>query len=485
MLDRQKTKRQFGPKVYLAAPFRSLSKRTDESKAYGVLETGEFTELLEKLESLFLARGFTTCLPHRDEGHWGKSYYEPGPLSAICFRHVETSDFIFAIAENGRGVHLEVGFGAASPDKAMLLVCRDDHEPSTLIWGIPLLETGLTGESVPRRLIARYKNQTSLLQTVDDLLEQEFKLPRTHLPAARKSVGLIDIGSHTIKAKVISHIEGNAAQVIWQDKKSLGIMSSVLFTGALSDQDSSSVLQLIAEWSEKFKSLEASSVKVVGTAALRKALNSEDLLALIRKQFGFTAQILTPEKELDYVDRAVRRHFLSSIRLGVLNLGGGSTQLSLGGASTPRQEFFLDFGTKQVTDRFPWTGPFSDQTYGALMDFVKNHIETRLPSRATDVERLVHTGGELDFLLRCQVPLATCNYSPSHVSEIGVDRFRQFADEFRRLTPEVVASRYSLDPSWAAGSVASNAIALALADSIGASVIVPSNLNVSDGLILD
>jgi hypothetical protein len=69
------------------------------------------------------------------------------------------------------------------------------------------------------------------------------------------------------------------------------------------------------------------------------------------------------------------------------------------------------------------------------------------------------------------------------VSEISVLHFARFSEEFSQLSPEIVAKEFGLDPAWAAGSVASNVIALSIAEAIGVTSVVPSNLNISDGLV--
>jgi len=109
-------------KVYIAAAFRKHTDRTDKSKAYGVLEDNFHLDFLEKIEDIFLNYGFDCCLPHRDEGDWGKIYFDPAPLSALCLRHVETSDIIFAIAEESRGVHIELGYASAFPNKKIIVL---------------------------------------------------------------------------------------------------------------------------------------------------------------------------------------------------------------------------------------------------------------------------------------------------------------------------------------------------------------------------
>ena len=120
------------PKVYIAAPFRSFSSRENSRQAYGELTDEAAIGQLEAIESVFLKYGFTTCLPHRDEGMWGRTYYDPFNIGALCLRHVETSDLIFAIAEASRGVHVELGY-AHGLGKQKILMHALDHEPSTLL----------------------------------------------------------------------------------------------------------------------------------------------------------------------------------------------------------------------------------------------------------------------------------------------------------------------------------------------------------------
>src|SRR5690348_11944058 len=88
-------------KVYIAAAFRQFSNRENATQAYGRVVDDQYINFLEHIEGIFLAHGFYTCLPHRDEGGWGRVYYEPDAISGLCYRHVATSDVVFAIMEGG------------------------------------------------------------------------------------------------------------------------------------------------------------------------------------------------------------------------------------------------------------------------------------------------------------------------------------------------------------------------------------------------
>lgn len=473
-------------KVYIAAAFRQFSLRANESQAYGEVGDLDYIAFLERIETIFLRHGYATCLPHRDEGKWGRVYYEPAAISALCFRHVETSDAIFAIAEGGRGVHIEVGFAAGLGGKDIILMFKKGSEPSTLIWGLGDVAGGRTREDAEAGscYIAEYLNIDDIENELDIILQANQEAARK-IDRKRKKVGVIDIGSHTLKMKIVSIAHGGQPMEVTSDRASIGIIDGLTAGSALSDETMSQIMSFVATWADECMIAGCEQIKIVGTAALRSASNASALSAALYSRTGVYVEILSPEVELGYVYRGVRSTFASNDAMAVLNLGGGSTQVGIGGKHDLLSVGLLDFGTRAITREYPWIAPYTVDQFDELVSVVVERIQRGLDSlRLPAVSTLVHTGGELDFLLRCGVRLSTSFGSSVHVSKLTVDEFRAFAHNFCSHSLEAVATRFGLDPAWAAGSVASNAIALAIAECVGASTIVPSNLNIVDGIAL-
>jgi nucleoside 2-deoxyribosyltransferase len=121
-------------KVYISAPFRFYT--TDEkNRFYGVLDDEEYKQFLQKIDSKLKSLGFETCLPHRDEGHWGHIYILPEDVAEICFKHIQSSDFIIVFPHKSRGVHIEIGYAAALHKKMIVFLFKDERE-STLLRGL-------------------------------------------------------------------------------------------------------------------------------------------------------------------------------------------------------------------------------------------------------------------------------------------------------------------------------------------------------------
>lgn len=476
------------PKVYIASAFRSLSNREagSEKKAYGEIVNDSYIAFLEKIEEVFLNFGFDTCLPHRDEGMWGKVYYEPSSISPLCFRHVETSDVFFALAESGRGVHIELGY-AAYARKKLLLTYKSGSEPSTLIWGLPKdispWSLGFGGET--DAAIFQYDSESDLLKKLTEMLEQEYGVDSSLTPnTPRKHIAIIDIGSHTLKLKIFSYRRGGASRVLYTEKFSLGIMKDVLDGGLFTQETTNALATQLQIWRGVCEKLSCDEIVATGTAALRKAQNTDELLSTLKDKADLRVEIISAEGELNYIYSAVRSTFPAHTALAVLNLGGGSTQIGIGKNTVPTESVYLDFGTRELTERWTWNKSMTQDTYTEMLNEVEKRVSKAFSNKQVKAERLVHTGGELDFLLKCQVPLALSRLSPQHVSEISVDAFKEFSQKFSASDPHEICSKYNLDPAWAAGAVASNVIAISVAEAVGALAIIPSNLNISDGILI-
>jgi exopolyphosphatase/guanosine-5'-triphosphate,3'-diphosphate pyrophosphatase len=261
-------------------------------------------------------------------------------------------------------------------------------------------------------------------------------------------------------------------------------MDDVLEHSRFKNDTIRNVVNTVKEWVRVCEQYNCDEVIATGTAALRQSSNTDSLTSSIKNELGINVEIISKSKEAGYVYSGVHSMFSEGIPLAVLNLGGGSTQISIGSENKPSHKILLDIGTKYITDKWAWEEPFDHSRYVNMLEHVTDKFQSEIPDGIGETGKLVHTGGELDFLLKCQVPMSVCNVSSSHVSKISRGRFEKFSRRFSELTPSKVANKFSLDPKWSAGSVASNVIAIAAMRTIGADELVPSNLNVADGVAI-
>jgi hypothetical protein len=199
---------------------------------------------------------------------------------------------------------------------------------------------------------------------------------------------------------------------------------------------------------------------------------------------------VSESEEAMHVFRAVANDFDPEFPglLAVLNAGGSTVHVAVGSASgdAPRLRTF-DVGLTGLSQRLYQDG---DPPPKDVYELIRRRLMELMGPLATDNGRrllLIHTGGELSYLKSAGCPVVWRDYSPAHPWAAGLDDFETFD---RRIRTTQLRALYALapnpaDPKWMDGAVASNMVARCAAELLGAEQIVPSDLNVADGMLLE
>ncbi len=317
----------------------------------------------------------------------------------------------------------------------------------------------------------RFGKQVADVRHINQILSERLSLREPNF--TRRAV--IDIGSQTAKLKIFD-IFTEGARLFHEEKSSTSIIEGVQKYGEISPINVDSLCNLIDTWLAKAKSKQCEDIAICATAAFRSARNAPSVIERVRSETKCLITILDQEAEA----RAIRAALSDELQRNdavALNLGGGSVQLVSHDSS-----FLVDKGVRSIIAEHPWHEPLSDESYGAVKGMVRQWFSnaSRVLPRFTTV---FHTGGELQFLLRTDAKLETCLDQPRHFAEISVRDMSIFSDNMRKMPISSVHSSSQLDGAWLAGAIASNEIAIAAAEATGATRLIPSNINITDGLL--
>ena len=134
------------------------------------------------------------------------------------------------------------------------------------------------------------------------------------------------------------------------------------------------VRNVLAEYRRDAERLGATRVLLVATSAVRDAENGEAFLGEIEWSYGFVTRLLDGDEEATMTFRAVAADHRLEPGTLVLDVGGGSTELSVDGADAVS----LDVGAVRLTERFL----ASDPPTGAELAAAAGHVRSLLPSLA-------------------------------------------------------------------------------------------------------
>ena len=122
-------------KVYIAAPFSSMTEKTSDDRLYGELKDANYIRFLERIENVAKECGHETYLPHRDLNKWGRTYIEPLETVRGCYVAIASCDIFVAYPGKSRGVHVEMGWASALK-KPILLLLGPRDDPSLITLGL-------------------------------------------------------------------------------------------------------------------------------------------------------------------------------------------------------------------------------------------------------------------------------------------------------------------------------------------------------------
>ena len=118
------------------------------------------------------------------------------------------------------------------------------------------------------------------------------------------------------------------------------------------------VCSFLSSYRDRARSLGADEIIAYGTSALRDAANKEEFIAHVRKEAGIELRELSGKDEARLTFTGAIFGLDLPCRYGVIDIGGGSTELAVGSVAHLERHQSVDVGAVRITERhFPRLPP--------------------------------------------------------------------------------------------------------------------------------
>lgn len=162
----------------------------------------------------------------------------------------------------------------------------------------------------------------------------------------------IDIGSNSVRLKV-SRLQSGRLKAMHEDREVTRLGEGVFSGGLLSPESMSETVRVLRRFHRATQECGADTVRVVATAALRDARNSRAFLEWVRSTTGWTVEIISGLEEARLIHLGiVSRGRLASRSVLLVDLGGGSCELTLSRDERIRDTVSLSLGAVRLTSEF-------------------------------------------------------------------------------------------------------------------------------------
>jgi len=220
---------------------------------------------------------------------------------------------------------------------------------------------------------------------------------------------VIDVGTNSIKLLIGEVAEGVVHPIDERsDQTRLG--AGFYEKHELQPVPMARTASAVARFVAMARDAEAESTRIIATSAVRDARNSEELLGAIRRASGLRVEIISGEREAEWVFRGVTSDpALHGAQLLILDVGGGSTEFIVGGHGRHSFRQSFPIGSVRLLEQLRPGDPPSLADLAAcrqwLRDFFISEVGPPLERILADAGHpvtLVGTGGTTTILARME-----------------------------------------------------------------------------------
>ena len=251
-------------------------------------------------------------------------------------------------------------------------------------------------------------------------------------------VGILDVGSNTARL-LVADVDAAGVEPVASARTYLGLGAEIADTGTLRRKTISAAARLCGKYAARARELDVERAQVIVTAPGRQGAASAELVAALRARTRLPVRLLSAEDEgrLAYDGAVARIGDASPNMVGVVDVGGGSTEIVVGSpGTTPSWLRSVDLGSIRLTRLVLANDPPSRRELAKARSAASTAFD------------------DLDDLPRPAVALATGGSARALAKLVGRTFDRDDADDavaiLARRRSTKIAREVGIDPSRAA-----------------------------------
>ncbi|NLW90957.1 MAG: Ppx/GppA family phosphatase [Syntrophomonadaceae bacterium] len=184
-----------------------------------------------------------------------------------------------------------------------------------------------------------------------------------------KTIGIIDLGSNSIRLVLVQLGEKGNFKIVEDYKESVRLEEGMGEKGGMEQDRMEHALEALTTFKDICDGVGAEEIIATGTEALRRAANGDELLERARRECGIDIRVLSGQEEAWYGFFGVA-HSMKPEHALLMDIGGGSTELTLVENGELKASTSLHVGTINLNSRFGLQGRLGPQQTSALEEYL-------------------------------------------------------------------------------------------------------------------
>jgi exopolyphosphatase/guanosine-5'-triphosphate,3'-diphosphate pyrophosphatase len=293
-------------------------------------------------------------------------------------------------------------------------------------------------------------------------------------------VASIDLGSNSTRM-LIAEITNGTLTTIYKEHQVTRMADKLSESKIISKEATKRVLKVLAGYFKTINKNNVENIQIVGTAALRDATNSQEIIQLIEKKFGIEVDIVSGEEEGVLTSVGVLNSLGSLENFLIVDIGGRSTEFIYDDDKKIVSKS-INIGVVSLSELFFDKIPPPEKSVLLAKEYIDNNL---LESNLFHGRLLVGVAGTFTSLASIFLEQTQFNEKEIHLTELKNEDVFKISNELLHLNePQIITKYKGLDPKRAKTIQAGILLAKEIISKYNVNSIKVSNSDILEGLIL-
>jgi len=298
-------------------------------------------------------------------------------------------------------------------------------------------------------------------------------------------IAAIDIGTNSLHMIVVRIRPDLSFEVVDREKEMVRLGAGGLDGRELTPSAIAAALQTLGRFKRLAEAHQVDEIIAAATSAVREAENGGDFIALVRRETGIRARVISGTEEARLIHRAAGYGVDMSEGPGVvIDIGGGSVEITLGTPLRMAMGRSFKAGVIRLTERFVKTDPLAPRDERRLVRYIRKETRDFLDEvNRRGYARVFGTSGTI--LSLGSIAASVGRASDARNLRVHAKSLHRLRKRLTALTLDERLKMPGLDPRRADLAVAGIVLLDTLLQDLDADAITLSDLALREGLVLD
>jgi exopolyphosphatase/guanosine-5'-triphosphate,3'-diphosphate pyrophosphatase len=296
-------------------------------------------------------------------------------------------------------------------------------------------------------------------------------------------VAAIDIGTNSVLLTVAKLLTDRKLKPVYGAQAVTRLGRDTDRTKRISKQSMNRTLRAVKKFRDVALRHGAEKIWATGTSALREAVNREEFTSRAKNETGLTIEIVSGKTEAVLTFKGALQDLeVDSPTIALIDIGGGSTEVSLVINGRLRKSTSLNLGSVRLTEQFFPQNIINPDRIGNLEDFLEVNWNS-LKNWKFENSVLVGTAGTITTLAALDLKLNSYHYEKIHGHILTLAKIRHLYQKLSSMNLPLRRKLLKIEPKRADVIVAGCSILLSFMPFFKFDRIVVSDRSLRWGLI--